>query len=320
MFPDLFGIPGVDFGSADIQIFDTKGGWATWNKPRGKATCAMVVIGSAAGGASGNAHRGTNVNQGGGGGGGSAAAVTGLGPLPLLPDRMYVQCGLGGAGGPGGTITTNSAPSGTSGSVGAHSYLSLDANTTTSNILIQSGSTVAAGGVRAVGGSGQGGGGAGGTASAASLCGLAGMFALKFLGGQAGAAGGSSGSAGGSVSLLANGITTGGAGAGGFTSTNIMHAGGSITGTGIFPTLTGPPINVSTVVNGITRTAPTLFYGGCGGSGVFTGANPTVGGNGGNGAVGCGGGAGGGASGSSVNVTSGNGGNGGDGLVIIICW
>src|SRR6266699_1973257 len=67
--------------------------WQVWAKPRG---CSMVYIHAWAGG--GGLTGAAAAARGGGGGGGSAAASHFLCPAFLLPDRLFVQVGKGGAG------------------------------------------------------------------------------------------------------------------------------------------------------------------------------------------------------------------------------
>jgi len=270
--------------------------WQIWQKPKNCEFVYIFVLGGGAGGA-GGVSGAPGTNRSGGGGGAGASASFGLFPAALLPDNLNILVGRGGAG---GAASTN-------GSAGSISYVSFEASTNVTNILLASASSTAAAGTSSTG--------LGGTAG--------GVFApangyLSYLGvidtmvGIAGAP--------------ANGSTTpgtmvcGGAGGGTATSANVNNAGGSINATTYSTSIAGGAaggtnpgydgICTGLPNSGLVKLSPTTFTGGSGG-----GANSAgTAGAGGNGSFGCGG-AGGGA-----GTTGARGGNGGDGLVIISTW
>ena len=299
MFQDVFGYP--ESQSADVKIFSTGtgGSWQTWNRPRGKSMCSILVIGAGAGGGGGMSGASGTV-RGGGAGGGSGAIARCIIPIYMLPDVLYVQVGVGGAGG-AATVA---------GTAGQRSYISVAPNTTAANIVMQSGAAAATGGAAgSTGGSATA--GAAETISTVTLCILAQAGVLTFIAGKIGAIGGVvGGGVGASNTLLTSSFLCGGAGGGTTPAANTDFAGGTQTGAGIFPTIAGGVSGGATHASGgyiIQR--PFISYGGAGG-----GTSQTTAGNGGNGATGSGGGGGGGG------VTGGRGGKGGDGLVIIQCW
>ena len=52
MFQDIFGLP--ESTNGDLQIYRTgTASWHTWNRPRGKSMCTMIVIGAGSGGGGG---------------------------------------------------------------------------------------------------------------------------------------------------------------------------------------------------------------------------------------------------------------------------
>jgi hypothetical protein len=91
MLGDAFDLPSTMLNQ---QIFNasSSNAWQVWEKPRGCSMVNMFVLGAGAGGGNG-----ANANTGGGGGGGSGALVRGTFPAVLLPNRIYVRPGLGGA-------------------------------------------------------------------------------------------------------------------------------------------------------------------------------------------------------------------------------
>ena len=304
---DNFNLPNND---KNVQSFYGIGSdvWQTWQKPNGCKFIQMIVIGGGGGGGAG-ATAIANSNRSGGAGGGSSAISRGFGILSSIPDTLYILVGLGGTGG----LPTVGA--GGNGTVGALSYVSVQPNTTTSNIILASGTAAA----------GAGNGGA--VASTNATAGIAGTifaqtagflsynFLVALIAGQAGGTGGSTAQSGTSITL-AN-IVSGGAGGAGVATTSINGA--NVTGSGFVPTINGGNFtNLSQADSGFTSFNDKLinmpynlfFTGGAGGYSL----NGGTGGNGGNGAYGSGGGGGGGG------TTGGSGGNGGNGLVIITCW
>jgi len=306
---DLFNIP---TNNTNHKIFYANGQtWQIWNKPSNINYIYFYVIG--AGGAGGGGRTG-GVNTGGGGGGGASSSISvGLYPAFLLPDVLYIQVGPGSPG----------APAGTGAASGALSYVSTQPNTTTLNIVMQSGGVSA-------------GGGAGGTSSIAGSGGTAGtlwtytshpialMGMVSSIAGQNGAAGGSTSSIG--VSITPVLPVSGGAGGGGESSSVTSFAGGNIIGSGFFNTIPGGTNNSLSLSLGGAGYSPTIptsnslmqtplfFTGGAGGGATHSASIP--GGTGGNGSYGSGGGGG----GASYQSTGGSGGKGGDGLILITCF
>jgi hypothetical protein len=298
---DLSHIPN---SQQDVKIFNAISGsnsWQTWQKPR---KCNYVWIMCIGGGGGGG--WGTNFNNGitstGGGAGGVSRALYNA---QQLPDRLYVQVGLGGAGG----------VSGANGSPGTRSWVSLQQATTivAQNIVQGSGAAVAAGGI--VGGTG--GNAAGETAvtqttvtflTLANFTGLAGVTAVNNNVTQAP-----------DVTPLSSQITCQGANGSSNSAAILGQNGGSILSSSISPLIPGgigvtaSGSNATNGANGITSWKPFFSTGGAGGGSAVSGS----GGNGGNGGIGSGGGGGGGSAGFFV---AGNGGKGGDGLVVIISF
>lgn len=299
MFNDYFGLP--DNTNNDIQIFrySSGGSFQTWNRPRGKSMCSMIVIG-AGGGGGGGMTGATGTIRGGGGGGGGGAIARCVIPIFLLPDLMYIQVAQGGNA---GTAAGN-------GGNGARSYISIAPNTTAANIIMQSGAANAGGGTAgSVAGSAAA--GAAETISTAALCLLSQGGIQTFIAGKIGAVGGAVGGAAGSANtILTTHFLNGGAGGGTTPAANTDFAGGAQTGAGIFPTIAGGVAGAaSNASSGFLFERPFISYGGAGG-----GTAQGQAGKGGYGAIGSGGGGGGGG------ITGGAGGRGGDGMIIITCW
>jgi hypothetical protein len=308
---DFFNLPNL--ASQNNFFFANGSAWQVWNKP---LNCKFVYIFAIGGGGGGGGGRTSALNTAtGGGGGGSSAITIGLYPANMLPDRLYIQVGLGGAGGIGSGI----------GNAGTLSYITLALNTANLNIIIQSGSAGASGG-GAGGTSVAGQGGVGGTAwtNSSFVFGNLGLVNSEI--GQTGANGGTQSANG--VSLTPSKICTGGAGGGGVSSgtTGASHLGGNITGSGFLSTITGGINDANdNSVNGndgyqslnsllTSYHTPMFFTGGAGGGSCNTSGR--AGGKGGLGSYGSGGGGGGGA----YSGIGGAGGNGGDGLILITCW
>ena len=337
----------------DIQVFNASstgpgGTWQTWRKPRGINFVQFFAL--AGGGGGGGTVSGAVVaapattGYGAAGGGSSAQSILTFAAW-ALPDVLYVSVGFGGAGGTAGSPVTNAGN-------GVNTYISLAPNTTTNNLLM-----VVGGGMGGVYGSpviGVASGGFGGGATSmysAPLSSLAisaftyntASQATTFIGnisipGQGGGYGGSNPAAparpGASLALPINGLmVTGGAGGGANAFSlgpgSVGAAGGSITGAGIFPTLSGGTAgalsNASGGGTGSANPRPVnglfYFYGGSGGGGsggqAPAGSASNTGGPGGDGGYGCGGGGG----GAGITPAAGsNGGRGGDGIIVATAW
>ncbi len=231
-------------------------------------------------------------------GGGAGAVSRALYNASILPDRLYVQVGLGGAGGIGGT---NANIIGTTGGSGTRSWVSLQQQAgaiVAQNIVQGSGQTAAAGGTCNP---------SGGTAAGESaMIQTSGTFlSLSIFIATAGQTSPNP-AVNGNVTPLTSQITSAGA-----------PFGGSILATSLSPEIPSANngITAGNGGNGITSWKPFFSTGGASG-GTLAGVN---GGNGGNGGIGSGGG--GGASASNAGtIVAGNGGKGGDGLVVIISF
>jgi hypothetical protein len=298
--------------------FYATGNWQIWNKPRNAKFIEIFCLGGGAAGGSG--YRGTGVaNRTGAGGGGSGGIARAIYPAFLLPDTLFIQVGAGGA-----SVAGTTGTSGTTGTTGGISYVSLAPSTTAINILAQSSTAGAAGGV-AVGSNTTN---AGGVAATIWTVGSAPFTVLGVLTLTAGVAGGVSTNASTGVitdiQALGANIITGGAGGGSTNNVTVgsysATAGGSIISASVLLLskvnggLTGSIIGAGNPGDsGYGSLMPFCGVGGAGGSGQASGSFAA--GRGGDGWYGCGGGGG----GASVTVTGtgGAGGKGGDGLVII---
>lgn len=279
--------------NSNVQGFFNGGTWQTWIKPRGAKLVNIFCQGAGAGG--GGGFQSASTPRGGGGGGGSGATARLIINANLLPDILYILPGIGGAGGLGGTAATAGSP-------GQNSFVTLIPDTSSvSNVVLRSGTTVAAAG--GAGSTTAGTAGAGETVSLIVNNIFANLGTFTF---QAGVIANSAGTIQGGLGTPVNFIVNAGGGGG-------TGSGGSGNGTtlGVFPGIVTATVNTNGA-NGIILYKPILMlYGGAGGGGSTAGN----GGNGGNGAPGAGGG-GGGAS-SNTGVNTGNGGRGGDGFIII---
>ena len=305
---DSFDIP--NSGVYHKTIFATGNAtWVTWQKPSGIKFIYSYVLG--AGGAGGGGRTGGVNSGGGGGGGGSSAISVGLYPAFMLPDIMYIQVGAGSAG----------AAAGTGAASGMLSYISAAPNTTAINIIMQSGDAAAGGGGGGTNtGNGSGVGGTAGSIWTYTSYPIPKVGMITSIAGQTGAIGGTNLPAAG-TSITPSLPITGGGGGGGVSAAGTPTGGGSITGSGFLPTISGGITGAITGGHGYMPTMPTaqsylsqplVFTGAGGGSATGTG----VGGFGGNASYGSGGGGG----GASYNSTGGTGGRGGDGLILISCW
>ena len=286
--------------------------WQTWQKPR---NCKFIYITTIGGGGGGGGGANTSGNGGGGGGGGSSSITKTFIPAALLPDLLYIQVGLGGLG---GATATN-------GGSGGITTISIEPNTTPTNVIIRSGDVGATGGnggTIAVAGTG----GNGGTTFSTTNGFLSSLGVTSSIVRSIGNDGGFGFVGGGTITSLSSLIVCGGGGGGGKSNTN-GGAGGSVLAGGVLGRVAGG-VGGTTGGNGgngtLTITPNLLTYsstqfpfatnGGAGGGG--NAAISGGGGNGGNGAIGSGGG----GAGSTDGGTGRNGGNGGDGIVIITCF
>ena len=283
--------------TSNTQVFTTEGDWQTWVKPRGAKFVNIFCMGAGGGGGAGYVTGSTvgTLTRCGGSGGGSGALIRANFQASLLPDILYVQCGIGGSGG----LTTSEGVRGNYGGSGSRSFVGIyPDNTNPSNIVIASGNVAAVGG--------QGGfnvNGAAATGETAATTANAIFLNLGIFISTAGQNGAASTTANSNAITISQINSSGASGA-----SRSTFVGGSITGAGPVPTLSG--FSNQPGHNGIILYKPILaFTGGCGGG--FSGAG--IGLNGGNGAYGCGGGGG----GAGTTLGAGNGGNGGDGLIII---
>ena len=123
-----------------VQSVTTTNGWVSWTKPFG-VSWVYIFLQAAGGGGGKGAGGAATVASGGGGAGGNSKLLV---PAFLLPDTLYVRPGSGGAG----STTSANATAGT------QSYVSIQPNTTTANLVL----------TQAGGGGGGNSSGAGGTA------------------------------------------------------------------------------------------------------------------------------------------------------------
>ena len=266
----------------------------TFIKPRGITMMSFLVIGAGGQGGSGSVSGGS-IGQCGGGGGGSGAVTALTIASNLIPDLLYVSPGDGGYN-PVYSINSNVANNGTSGS---SSWISIMAAATGSSTNLIS----ANGGVGGSGGTlTNASGGAGGAASTTDTWGNLGNYVTT-----AGQIGGTAGIPG--FDITWSFIVSGGG----------RGDGGSITGAGIMPTITGGQrtVNSGRGNNGIWFRQPLISSGGSGGASDQT-ASGSLGGQGGDGAFGSGGG--GGGSGRGISGSSSVGGRGGPGLIFVSWW
>lgn len=295
--------------------FGSTNQWQIWNKPQNCAFVHFTVIGGGGGGGAGLNGAGGTARTG-GAGGGSSSITMGFFPCSVLPDRLYLKVGLGGSG---------STTSGGQGNDGELSYISVEPNITSNNILLQSGDVTAKGGVGG-GPTGVKNGGAGGTVFTPKMLTYLGLIESVF--GQSGAS--ASGNGNGN-SLTITGLTTGGA-AGAGVDTNIVVDGRGFKGgdiislSGFVSTISGGLSTPSTNATGATgntylskipatNLSVRVPFFSAGGSG---GGSGILGGPGGDASYGSGGG-GGGVTGNATPTVINKGGNGGDGLIIITC-
>lgn len=285
---DLFNI----LNSQDnMSIFYANGtAWQTWNKPRKCNYVYIMCIGGAGGGGGGGTF---TFDTAGGVGGGGGAVTRALYNAQILPDRLYVQVGLGGAGGAGATVGNTN---GSTGSAGTRSWVGLQPAIVAQNMVMGSGTTPAAGGISTQ---------VGGTAAGETVITptTATFLTLSIFSSTAGQTSPNIGVSS-EVTPLTSQITSAGA-----------PFGAGVAATSISPEIKSGlnGITAGPGGNGITSWKPFYSLGGaCGGA--LLGSN---GGKGGDGGIGSGGAGGGSATTPSVG---GAGGKGGNGLVIIISF
>jgi hypothetical protein len=264
-----------------------------WTKPKGCSLIQFICLGAGGGGGNGFTAT-TGNNRGGGGGGGAGVLARATYPASILPDTLYVVTGIGG----------------TSAVAGGASAVALTNTGTENRLCIAFGGGAGGTGTGAAAGAA----GAAGTASVSSDMPLSGHAMASFGASVAGGLGGvHTGAVGASVTQLAAGPFTGGAGGAGCGADNLSYAGGNVTAAtdAINQNITvlGGAAGSNPGENGYFTIKPLVFAGGAGGGSVNG-----VGGAGGNGALGCGGGGGG------AGTTGGAGGRGGNGYVAIIAW
>ena len=309
---DYLHLPDNTNGSIDYfpGFSNTDGGsWVVWEKPRGAHMIRITCIAGGGGGGSGFSSN-TTTNRGGGGGGGSSTISIVTLPAYVLPDRLYVSSGVGGAGG-----AANPAD-GTAnlGSDGVRSYVCIAQDTgviyrvcytdsgkagTTPPDAVPTGGT----------------GGSGGTATTTADIPLASYGIRSFINAAGGTGGGANGAGTGTNYPTTGLLLSGGTGGNGGTA---ITTGNTI----LAPTQTeynifSSPVSSggSGVVGGLGREIyqPLLSTGATGG---MANSGTGAGGDGGPGGFGSGGG-GGGAGGAGA---AGGGGKGGNGLIIIHSW
>ena len=281
---------------ADVQTFTTKGAWQTWIKPRSAKLVNILCIGAGGGGGSGNA------SLSGAGGGSAAGHVKATYQANILPDILYVQCGIGGVGGIGGVQN---------GGTGSLSYVAIIPDTTSpANLVCISAATTAGGGLANSSGTG-------GTAATAATAANAIFLNTSIFVAISGFTGGA-GSRTAQVTVTPSSFLVPGTGGGGGLQSTDQFPGGFILAAGPIPFVSGG-FGTSGAASGrgqdgIIISKPVLaFLGGTGGGCVRNGTAQA--GAGGNGAYGCGGGGGGACIASTAST--GAGGSGGDGIVII---
>lgn len=298
---DIFNIPD---NSVNNQVFYCKGNtdYQIWNKPANCKFVNIFCLGSGSGGGGGTPGTATTARKGGGGGGSGGYSI-GFFAASQLPDILFVQVGIGGNGGAGAT----------NGGSGALSYVSVQPNTTTINVLMQSGLAAA------TPGQGTGNGGTGSTQWTGNI-----LNNLGLVTSYAGVNGTSGAISFPGADVTITTIVSGGA-SGGNTSTAAAFVGGSILGSGFINTIQGGALGsgsttggtgsdgyIANLIGNSANRQPMFFTGGAGGGASVSGQ----GGQGGAGAYGSGGGGG----GAGFTALAGSGGKGGDGLIIITCY
>lgn len=310
IFPFDFDVEGARSAPSNALM-----GGELWVKPEGVSIAVIIAIG--AGGGGGGGYTGaTGTNRTGGGGGGNGAITKLVLPAILLPDRMRISCGVGGAGGNAG-----SPPS--AGSDGGVTYIWVgDDGSSAHDYLLQADS--GKGGPPGNNTASNTGGGSGGSAGLLNASGSNWLAMLSCIHTTSGPAGGSGQTISvAAVSSFNSAHMPGGGGAG----SNTVNSNGIAGGTNALGPWPGHAAQQGVGADGIRgfcswkmrgqrngilgglTSLPFICCGGTGGNGSGTGTA----GKGGEGFYGCGGGGGGGG------VTGREGGKGGDGMVIIAC-
>jgi len=287
---DLFNIPN---SQQDVQIFNANGSaWQTWQKPRKCNYVWIMCIGGAGGGGGGSTY---SFDTAGGVGGGGGAVTRALYNAQILPDRLYVQVGLGGAGGAGATVGNSN---GSTGTAGTRSWVGLQPAIVATNMVMGSGTTPAAGGISTNVGASA----AGETVITQTTATFLTLSVFSSTAGQASP----------NISLVSD-VTP---------LTSQITSAGAPFGAGVAATSISPEIKsgfngitAGPGGDGITSWKPFYSLGGAGG-GALSGSS---GGKGGDGGIGSGGGGGGSAT-ITTSQVGGTGGKGGNGLVIIISF
>jgi hypothetical protein len=276
---DLSHIPN---SQQDVKIFYSNGvtnAWQTWQKPRKCNYVWIMCIGGAGSGASGGT---ANLTTGTYGGAGAVTRI--LYNAQQLPDRLYVQVGLGGA------------ESSATGNPGTRSLVALQPVINVAQNLVTISGAVAA------------------STGLAETAATQTTMTFATLGNFISTPGFGPGNV--DVNPLTSTIVTQGASGGGKdTATNTVYPAKEILSSSISPLISGgissTTTNGTNGSDGITSWKPFFSLGGAGGGGSLVG----VGGKGGAGGIGSGGGGGG-----AGQTAGGAGGKGGDGLVVIISF
>lgn len=305
-------------GGADVQFFVgiSNGGtagesWQTWQKPRGKSMCHILLVGR--GGNGGTGVIGANSTAAGGGGGGSGGQTSLILPLWAVPDTLYLA------------LPAQTPNAGVNSVIAVGPNLSAGPGTPAVQLIFAMAAPGGPGG-NAAGATAGAAGTAAGAAAAANMS-LGWQWTDLVLGGVAGVIGGTTGAAG-AFSFPTTGVShMGGTGGGGLpAAAAVGTAGGSYNGISYFgPHGTLAAATAATIppADGPSgfRAMPgvTVQYGGLGGGsthGSATGAG-LVQASGGYGAPGCGGG---GMGGALTGSTAGRIGLGGSAYAVITCW
>lgn len=259
-----------------------------YDVPIGAIALNIICIGGGGGGGNGFGAA-AGAARGGGGGGGSGSLSRIWIPTAVLPRRLYVRPGIGGA----------------ATAAGQASYVSVAFSGVAADLIITTngGNAGGTGTGAAVGAAGTGGAIVAGTSCAYSALG----HFVSIAGVNGGAGGAVAGAAGAAVTFGGGGLPLSGGG-GGAGSTSADFAGGAVTGAGRVLTVPGGLAGANPGNLGTTIWKPLTFTGGSGAGS----SNTVAGARGGQGSFGCGGGGGG-----AGVTTGGTGGAGGSGIVII---
>lgn len=268
--------------------------WQVWEKPK---WCRGVFITAIAGGQGGRggAASAAGVAASGGSGGPNGGSTTCFFPAFFLPDRLYISVGQGGAG-TDGQVQGGSAPA--SAINGSHTYVASDMNIAAEYLFVYA--LAASGGSAAI-------------AATWTTCKLSNYGFPSFIGGDV-----LSNANTNSVyfTVLANTLTTSGAGGGNVNAGTTTTAGAKVVGNTFLPDVVGGLAGGGAGNAGYFKLFDQIYpYTSTGGSGGGANTSAGVGGAGGNGGYGSGGGGGGGSNGTAS--VGGRGGDGGPGIVMI---